>query len=71
MQNYSKIISTYKSDLQYVELLVRSYRYVSYVCSQLEDETTQNIKSNVSSLTESKSAAVRLFIYVSTGTTAI
>lgn len=60
MQNYSKSISMYKSDLQCGEILVRSYRFVLYVCTPLEDETTQNIKSKVSSLTKSKSAAVRL-----------
>lgn len=41
MQNYSKSISMYKSDLQYGEILVRSYRYVSYVCTPLENETTK------------------------------
>lgn len=60
MQNYSKSISMYKSKLQYGEILVRSYRYGSYVCTPLANETTQNIKSNVSSLTKSKSAAARL-----------
>lgn len=40
-QNYSKIISIYKSDLQYGEILVRSYRYVSYVCTPLKNDTTK------------------------------
>lgn len=42
MQNYSKSISMYKSKLQYGEILVRSYRYGSYVCTPLANETTQN-----------------------------
>lgn len=60
MQNYSKSISMYKSKLQYGEILVRSYRFVLYVCTPLENETTQNIKSDVSSITKSISAAARL-----------
>lgn len=64
MQNYSKSISMYKSDLQYGEILVRSYRYMSRMFVHHWKMKLLNIKSNVSSLTESKSAAARLLVYL-------
>lgn len=60
MQNYSKIISMYKSDLQYGEILVRSYRYMSRMFVHHLKMILLNIKSNVSSITKSTSATARL-----------
>lgn len=60
MQNYSKSISMYESDLQYGEILVRSYRYMSRMFVHHWKMILLNIKSNVSSITKSTSATARL-----------
>lgn len=38
--------------------------YISYVCTQLEDETSQNIKGHVSFISKSTSATAKFKVYM-------